>query len=382
MTRRCWGAAAGATLWHLLGWSTLAGQATGALEIGVSSVRYEGFLGSGAVFAAPTLRYDAANLSLGIHGNLTVFESGNQILQGLAAAGWRTPPAGRFRGELSGSVGVSSYSYEDAPRYGHAVGRLRAHYVGARSGVWVGGATGQSFSGAAAETPYEVEVSAWTVYQGLGLAATVTRAWLADTAYLDAVATARWRLRRLELDGTAGFRTWSGDGGRDAYGELHLRVPLGNRVTVLASGGWYPSDPVRGVVAARYVSVALRIAALPGRIPAVSPLTDALTRERDEPGSPSTGPARLEIASSSDDLRTLRVEAPGAESVEIMGDFTDWQPAALERLAGGRWEITLPIVSGVHRLNVRLDGGPWLAPRGTRVTEDEFGSKVGILVVW
>jgi hypothetical protein len=78
--------------------------------------------------------------------------------------------------------------------------------------------------------------------------------------------------------------------------------------------------------------------------------------------------------------------------VELMADFTDWVPVPLVRLprgtAGGRardaadlWAAELVIAPGVHRVNVRVDGGPWRPPPGLSVVRDEFGGEVGLLVV-
>jgi hypothetical protein len=41
----------------------------------------------------------------------------------------------------------------------------------------------------------------------------------------------------------------------------------------------------------------------------------------------------------------------------------------------------LRIPSGVHRVNVRVDGGRWTAPAGTTRVTDEFGSEVGMVAV-
>jgi hypothetical protein len=41
----------------------------------------------------------------------------------------------------------------------------------------------------------------------------------------------------------------------------------------------------------------------------------------------------------------------------------------------------MPIAAGVHRLNVRVDGGAWTAPSGTTRAADEFGGEVGIVTV-
>ena len=92
------------------------------------------------------------------------------------------------------------------------------------------------------------------------------------------------------------------------------------------------------------------------------------------------GEARLTIASSDGDVRLIRVRAPGAESVTLTGDFTDWQPVPMLRADGDRWEVTWPITPGVHRVNVRVNNGEWIVPRGLRVELDDFGGAVGILV--
>jgi len=107
----------------------------------------------------------------------------------------------------------------------------------------------------------------------------------------------------------------------------------------------------------------------------------ALFRELERPGAPDPGEARLTVPTSLNDLHTIRVEAPGAQEVEITADFTDWQPMTLRRNSSGDWEITLRITPGVHRVNVRLNGGSWIVPRGLRVEVGDFGGGVGILVV-
>jgi len=64
-----------------------------------------------------------------------------------------------------------------------------------------------------------------------------------------------------------------------------------------------------------------------------------------------------------------------------MGDFTAWQPSALVLDAGGWWSATLSIPAGVHRMNIRIDGGPWVVPPGVTSVDDEFSGVVGILAV-
>ena len=78
--------------------------------------------------------------------------------------------------------------------------------------------------------------------------------------------------------------------------------------------------------------------------------------------------------------RTIRVRAAGARSVEIMGDFTDWAPLALTP-EGGLFSATLPIPAGTRRLVIRVDGGDWRPAANTPAVDDDFGGRVGLLLV-
>lgn len=87
-------------------------------------------------------------------------------------------------------------------------------------------------------------------------------------------------------------------------------------------------------------------------------------------------------AGSRDTLRVvLLVDAPRAESVELMGDATQWSVTRMRRVSSGRWRAELRLPPGAHRLTVRADGGQWIAPPGLPIGNDEFGSPVGVLVV-
>ena len=79
--------------------------------------------------------------------------------------------------------------------------------------------------------------------------------------------------------------------------------------------------------------------------------------------------------------RARYVLLDGARTVEVMGDFTDWRPVALTLVTPTQWEVQLSVAPGVHRVNVRINGGGWFAPAGTRAEETEFGGVVGVLVV-
>ena len=113
------------------------------------------------------------------------------------------------------------------------------------------------------------------------------------------------------------------------------------RVAIAAALGKQLADPLRGTVRARYATIALRFSA--ERHGPVAPL-------RVPPTVPA-GAASLVVARVEDGQVVLRVQAPGAQRVELMGDVTDWEPRALERRAGW-WEVRLTAAPGSHHVVV------------------------------
>ena len=87
-------------------------------------------------------------------------------------------------------------------------------------------------------------------------------------------------------------------------------------------------------------------------------------------------------APDGDTLRVvLLIDAPRAESVELMGDATEWMVTQMRRAANGRWRAELKLAPGMHRITVRADGGAWIAPPGLPMGSDDFGSPVGMISV-
>jgi hypothetical protein len=116
---------------------------------------------------------------------------------------------------------------------------------------------------------------------------------------------------------------------------------------------------VRGILAASYASVGVRVSTSADRRVPAAEVEEALLRAYGEaPEVARAIVARLDVERRPDGTVRLRVHAPSASRVEIMGDFTDWVPLPLEQTEAETFEITLPIPAGVHRLNVRLNGGP------------------------
>ena len=45
------------------------------------------------------------------------------------------------------------------------------------------------------------------------------------------------------------------------------------------------------------------------------------------------------------------------------------------------WVVEIAALRGLHRANIRVDGGHWIAPPGLASADDDFAGEVGIFVV-
>ncbi len=357
--------------------SQLSAQTVGTLGLGTSIVEYDGFLLSGAAVAAPAIHYDGDRATAGAQASWVIFESGNEILQFTAAGAWLTKPLGRWRAEFSGSVGAGKYEGETG--YGHLLARSRVHYSGIRAGAWFGIGTGQSFGDFDA-TPVELSLGSWTVQDRVALAGSITATELSGAGYVDIIGAARWTSGIVQLDFQAGLRPVSDVGGKGAYGDVAALVSFNNKIAMTLSAGRYQSDPARGVLGAKYLNIGVRMNLFGTRTRDIPTINRAMLRAASALAATAhASPANLQVTGSSRSV-VLRVTAR-AGSVELMGDFTDWQPVSLHKIDDNTWELTMPIPSGVHRLNIRIDGAEWLVPTGTRRVETDFGAPVGIVVI-
>ena len=370
-----------AAVWSGADGRSLPAQLASSLEAGAAHVTYDGFLPSAAYSMSPALSVEGAQASLAARGSYLVFQSGNRSVQGSFAGSLFVPSSGTWRGELAVLGGVSTY--EQFARYGYVHARARAHLLGRREGLWLGATGGHSDLGSASERVWQLAVGGWRQLAPATVAVSAGTSRIGDTTYTDIEGTAALMRGAIQLDLSSGVRGWSRGGGRGVYGEAVGTAWLSRHFALVVSGGRYPSDPVRGSIAGRYASLALRIAQRqPSRFGTgtTAPLFDSRAGTLPRRRGPSVA-AAFEARSLSNGTVLLRLRAPGARTVEVMGDFTDWQPVALVRGDSNLWELRLTMPPGQHRLNVRIDGGPWTAPAGTAVIDDDFGGTVGLFVL-
>jgi hypothetical protein len=369
------------------GFSVAQAQVTPMLDAGISYVEYDGFLPSGAASIAPSVRWDhpRGRGFVSARGTYLRFESGNRSLDFSARGSFFLPLARRWRGELGGGVGASDYA--SIARFSHGIVDARIHLMDQDRGGWLSTSVGRSSFGEGPRPVAVIAMGVWLLRNDASIFASFDRSFVGDTAYSDLRSSARLQRGGIQFDGTLGARVFSTGAGHGVYGEASALVPLGRSAAVIVAAGRYPTDVITGSIAGRYVSAGFRLgtvafsrAARPAQRP--QPVIPYSSGGSD--GSSSPAGARLEIRTrGADEPVQLTLYAPGAAAIEISGDFTDWQPVQLQRSATSRdaWEGSFRIARGIHRVNVRRDGGAWTAPAGTTRSADDFGGEVGVFLL-
>ena len=351
------------------------GQASATLDVGFSEIRYDGFLASSAAAITPGFAWSGRHAAVAARGTYLRFESGNRSLQGsfvgsLISGRWRG-----WRAEAAADAGASSYA--DFANFWHAIGEVRLLRASDHRGLWISATTGRtSFDKDLPSRPLATgSIAAWTRRRNLVVLVSASRAFVGDTQYSDIGVTARGQRGSWQLESAVGARFLSRGAGRGLYGEAAAILPVDRRLAVVFSGGRYPTDPIRGSIAGRFVSAAIRL-----RLRSAIPSVPALRLQVDTPHD-SLASSTLTVHRDSSGYVRLLVHAPEARLVEIAGDFTEWRPVLLSKLSNETWGIVVPIAPGVHQINLRIDGGAWTAPVGTTRITGDYDDAVGSFVV-
>jgi hypothetical protein len=81
------------------------------------------------------------------------------------------------------------------------------------------------------------------------------------------------------------------------------------------------------------------------------------------------------------------VSAPNASSVNLVGDFNDWNISATPLVRGstgapGVWTINVPLTPGRHEYAFLVDGEKWMTdPASPEAVEDDFGKPNSVVTV-
>ena len=201
---------------------------------------------------------------------------------------------------------------------------------------------------------------------------TASSACRRESRVTDFEGSIRWEHRLLELtiaggqrfgdriDVTSDSRQWA---------SARTAIWLTSQIAAVAAGGREPAQPTRGLPARSYGSLGVMLAYWPiprGTVPVVTPAT--LVKA-------------FELRPAGTALQRITARIGGVETVEVMGDFSDWAPIQLVRRGRDLWELLVPMSAGVHHINLRIDGGDWIAPPGVPAIRDGYNGEVGVLLV-
>lgn len=363
----------------LLPCRSLPAQVRAWVDADVTRVESDAFDDTWGATLAPTIRLEPTTATTVALGAAYGRYSGSLwALQGTVDATVTPRAVGALGPELSFSAAALTEGGGGPANFlGLARGRL--HWAGARAGVWGGGGGGVGDDGTLARGVAFADLGGWAMLGPATLSGSVLPTRVASGGgHLDAELGLNATWRRAVLSAGAGRRWWRDDGRADeSWASVGLEWRALGDFALTATAGRFPSDPLRGFGDGRYLQFGIRL----GRRGGASPEGWALrTAYRTRP--PLAPPvARAFEVHTLLAARTFVVRAPGATRVELAGDFTDWLPVPLVRGEDGTWRLELFVPAGSYRFNLRVDDGPWGAPRGVPTIRDDFGGVVGLLVL-
>jgi hypothetical protein len=182
----------------------------------------------------------------------------------------------------------------------------------------------------------------------------------------------KWEHRLLEVTVRGGHRfgdSFDATPESRQWASGQVAVWLSPQIAAVAGGGREPAQPTRGLPARSFGSLGLMLAYWPiprGVVPVETPASLVQA---------------FELRPAGTEVQRITARIGGVESVEVMGDFSDWEPMPLIRRGRDAWELLVPMSPGVHQINMRIDRGDWIAPPGMPARKDGFNGEVGIVVV-
>lgn len=379
-------------------------QLVSKVEAGALVSSRDGTVPANVFAVSPALRLTGASGS--VDARLSAWRIGDAwaLAGGDVTGSLFTPVRFRLRGELRAAA--SRVAFEPEMRSDQLDGQVRVHMPFRRGGIWVGGGLERPLRLAVVSSVDVTGGGAWTRIGPATVSGSLTNFYFTKLATLqDSTTTASsamapscqsnaatgagqgcwrqsqfrdvqgsldWASGLIELSAQAGYRFGSSsDVGSDSrrWGSVAATYWMTSGLALVVGHSRQPASPSRGLPSRNLTSIGLAL----GYWPLARRPVPVTTR--------STAAAGFELREADEGERTLVIRAGGIESVEIMGDFTEWEPKALTRFGRDHWEITLPIMPGVHEINVRLDRGKWRSPPGVPTRRDGFNGEVGVLVV-
>jgi len=189
-----------------------------------------------------------------------------------------------------------------------------------------------------------------------------------SVSYADAAGGWRHEAGALSIGVTGGLRFQSSGGPDvDSWQLVDATAWFAPHAAVVVTAGRTLADYVRGTPRTTWAGASLRF----------SPSAHLSLGRR---AAPDRSLPRLAVTRISSERVDLEVTVPNATTVELMADFTEWQPITLER-AGGAWRVGRAITPGLHRVSIRVNGGPWTVPSNLPRADASAEASFGLVTV-
>lgn len=384
------------------------------LETGaITSMRLGDAIPFNAFALTPRVRY--ADQRLSFSARTAAWLSGRdwQIGSSTAALEVHTPQLFNVRAEV---LANANRTFVDPTRQNDQVdAEGRVHYIRQRGGVWLGSGVARPLRVSAVSNVNVNSGGVWTRLGSTTLKGSVTSFFFTKLTSPDTVeervpcttlntgalptagdggvsslqsnastgcryqsrltdleGSVRWEHRLLEVTLRGGQRfgnSFDVTPESRQWGSGQIAYWVSSKVAAVAGGGREPAQPTRGLPARSFGSLGLMLAYWPiprGVVPVESPASLV---------------SSFELRPAGRAVQRVTARIGGVESVEIMGDFSDWMALPLIRRGRDQWELLVPMEPGVHQINLRIDGGKWIAPPGMPSMKDGFNGEVGVLVI-
>lgn len=179
---------------------------------------------------------------------------------------------------------------------------------------------------------------------------------------------------RIHVEISGGARSGNTLGAHTRWAAISGTARLTGTSALVLAHGTAPSDPERATPGLAYTSVGLRLTFGGAAARVGAPTTSQI--------APSERVADVMLSEVLvDGTRTLTIRAPARAQVEIMADFTSWSAVPMVRTGADAWTVRVLVRSGIHRLNMRMDGGEWGPIPVLPTAADGFGGSASLLVV-
>lgn len=395
----------------------MSAQVASKIEAGALVTSTDGEVPASTMRVSPGLRLDLPLLNIAANGSAWLQGQQWQIADGTLSASLFSPSYLGFRGEFAANA--SRTFFDEAYGKDQLDGQLRLHKTWKqRGGIWVGGGVARPWRIAVVSHVDVAGGGAWTRFGGTMVSGTFTNFFFTKVAprgdsantgvscqttetpavpigpqtaamsvapttsveacrrysrFSDLEGSFHWEHSFLEFSAQTGYRFGSSyDVTADSrrWAAASATIWLTDQVAAVMGGGRVPTDPARGLPARNYANVGVMLAYAPvprNAVPVSLPRVATVKA--------------FEVKPAAQGMQRILLRVGGVESVEVMGDFSDWGPLQMIRRGRDLWELVLPLSSGMHQINLRVDGGPWVAPPGMPVARDGFSGEVGMLMI-